>query len=86
MKPTEEEVNNTNENSINADINLLLRNEIFKVPDIYKLDYRGKTDEEARQMMKDFIEKLNQKEKNKKEVKFNDVIDFKEVRFEEVDK
>gem|GEM_PF-6157779 len=41
MKPTNEEINNTNEISINPDINLLLQNEnIFKIPDIYKQDYR----------------------------------------------
>ena len=40
MKPSDEEINSTNENSINPDINLLLRNEIFKIPDIYKQDYR----------------------------------------------
>jgi hypothetical protein len=40
MKPSDEEINNTNENSINADINLLLRDEIFKIPEIYKMNYR----------------------------------------------
>ena len=29
------EINKEHENSINADINLLLRNEVFKIPDIY---------------------------------------------------
>jgi len=41
MKPIKEEINNTNENSINADINLLLAHEnIFQLPEIYKQDYR----------------------------------------------
>lgn len=83
MKTTNKEINNTNENSINADINLLLRDEIFKIPDVYKLDYRWKSDEESKKMMKDFIEKYSEKNE-KKDDKFNDVIDFKEVRFEEV--
>jgi hypothetical protein len=79
-----------NKNYTNNDINLLLAHEnIFKVPDIYKLDYRGKTDEEQELTIKDFIKKHSKKEENKenkKEEKFDDVIDFKEVRFEEVDK
>ncbi|MDD3794207.1 MAG: AAA family ATPase [Candidatus Gracilibacteria bacterium] len=90
MKPSKEEINNTNENSINADINLLLRDEIFTIPDIYKQDYRGKSDEEQIQMMKNFIKKHSSKKEenkeNKKGEKFDDVIDFKEVRFTEVDK
>ncbi len=89
MKPTNEEINTNNENSINADINLLLRDEIFKIPEIYKQDYRGKSDEEQKKMMKDFIEKYSKKDEktqNKKEKKFDDVIEFWEVRFKEVDK
>jgi hypothetical protein len=83
MKPTEEEINNTNENSITPDINLLLRDEIFKIPDIYKQDYRNKSDQEQMKMMKDFIKKYSTKNE-KKDDKFDDVVDFKEVRFEEV--
>lgn len=87
MKPNEEEINNTNENSINADVNLLLRNEIFKIPEIYKIDYKWKSNEEQKQMMKNFIEKYSKKDEKKekkKEKKFDDVIEFKETRFEEV--
>ncbi|MBW7954287.1 AAA family ATPase [Candidatus Gracilibacteria bacterium] len=89
MKPNEEEINNTNENSINADINLLLRDELFKIPEIYKIDYRGKTHEEQKQMIKDFITKYSKKDEKKekkKENKFDDIIEFGEVRFKEVDK
>lgn len=86
MKPSDEEINNTNENSINPDINLLLRNEVFKIPEIYKQDYRWKNDEEQKKMMKNFIEKYSKKDagNEKKYDDFDDVIDFKEVRFEEV--
>lgn len=85
------EINKENEKGINADINLLLAQEnIFKVPDIYKQDYRNKNDEEQMQMMKNFIKKHSSKKEknkeNKKEEKFDDVIDFKEVRFTEVNK
>lgn len=89
MKPNDEEINNTNENSINPDINLLLRDEIFKIPDIYKIDYRWKTHEEQKQMMKDFIKKYSKKDEKKekeKEKKFDDVIEFWQVRFKEIDK
>ena len=71
MKPSDEEINNINKNNINPDVNLLLRNEIFKIPDIYKQDYRKKTDEEQKQMMKDFIEKYSEKNE-KKDEKFDD--------------
>lgn len=87
MKPSNEEINTNNENSINADINLLLRDEIFKIPEIYKQDYRWKSDEEQKQMMKNFIEKYSKKDEKKekkKEKKFDDVIEFWETRFEEV--
>lgn len=83
------EINKEHEKGINTDINLLLMSEnIFKIPDIYKQDYRGKTNEEQKQMIKNFIEKYWKKDQKneKKDDKFNDVIDFKEVRFKEVDK
>lgn len=67
----------------------MLRDEIYKIPDIYKQDYRGKSDEEQKKMIKNFIEKYwksDEKKEKKKEKKFDDVVDFKEVRFEEVDK
>lgn len=73
-----------NKNYANNDINLLLSHEnIFQIPDIYKLDYRWKSDEEQMQMMKNFITKYWKKDEEKED-KFDDVIDFKEVRFEEV--
>lgn len=84
------EINKEHEKGFNTDINLLLAHEnIFQIPEIYKQDYRWKSDEETKQMMKDFIKKYsskNEKKENKKEKKFDDVVEFKEVRFTEVDK
>lgn len=82
------EINKENEKGINADINLLLMNEnIFKIPDVYKLDYRWKSDEESKKMMKDFIEKYSEKNE-KKDEKFDDsdVFWFEKAVFEKSDK
>ncbi|MDD3793888.1 MAG: AAA family ATPase [Candidatus Gracilibacteria bacterium] len=58
MKPTQEEINISNKNDINNDNNSLIDDEnIFKIPDIYKLDYRGKNQDEINKMIQDFNEK-----------------------------
>lgn len=57
MKPTNEEIKSRNENIINNDNNSLIDENIFKIPEIYKLDYRGKNQDEINKMIKEFNEK-----------------------------
>lgn len=54
MKPTQEEINIINKNDINNENNSLIDENIFKIPDVYKQDFRWKNQDEINKMIKEF--------------------------------